>query len=72
MFLNASGRPGTLSRTRAMKNGGTPDLFGAQLRRSLDGGYLRFFTALLCYFIEGVLQLVPAVCLNILVKHFER
>ena len=24
-----------------------------------------------CYFIEGVLQLVPAVCLNILVKHFE-
>ena len=55
---------------KAMKNGGTPDLFGAQLR-SLDGGYLRFFTALLCYFIEGVLQLVPAVCLNILVKHFE-
>ena len=46
---------------RAMKNGGTPDLFGAQLR-SLDGGYLPFYTALFCYFVEGVLQLVPAAC----------
>ena len=55
-------------RGQSQKNGGTPDLFGAQL--GLDGGYLRFFTALLLLR-RRRLQLVPAVCLNILVKHFE-
>merc|ERR1719424_451928 len=47
-----------------------PDLFGAQLR-SLDGGYAKFGGALFCYLVEGVLQLVPAIILGILVKHFE-
>jgi len=47
-----------------------PNLFGAQLR-ALDGGVGQFAVALGCYLLEGLLQLVPAVCLRILVRHFE-
>jgi len=57
---------------RSMAAGGeaTPDLFAAQLR-SLDGGVCKFCRAMLCYFCEACLQLVPALCLRSLVRHFE-
>jgi len=52
------------------KGAPAPDLFAAQLR-CLHGGLPRFLFAILCFAAEGLLQLVPILCLRQLVKHFE-
>ena len=48
-----------------------PDLFMSQLR-AIDGGLCRFLFACFCFFAEGLLQLVPVLCLRVLVLHFEQ
>ncbi|KAH8063945.1 ATPase [Aureococcus anophagefferens] len=48
-----------------------PDLFTSQLR-AIDGGLCRFLFACVCFFAEGLLQLVPVLCLRVLVLHFEQ
>ena len=48
-----------------------PSLFMAQLR-CLDGGVCGFLFSCFCFFLEGLLQLVPILCLRVLVLHFEK
>ncbi|KAH8064723.1 ATPase [Aureococcus anophagefferens] len=65
-----------VARYDAAKAGGAaspkvPDLFTSQLR-AIDGGLCRFLFACVCFFAEGLLQLVPVLCLRVLVLHFEQ